>query len=150
MPTGLSALTALQSLHLGGTNTWNGTLPAAWSALTALQELTLSNTSNGQISGSIPGSWSSLNLQVFTIANNLLSGTIPSFIGDWTGLTALDIANNEFAGTVPASFTGLVQPSLTVSVAGNNLDRDAIHDALLTTPIETRTTTITSFDGSDQ
>jgi Leucine-rich repeat (LRR) protein len=79
-------------------NRFSGHLPPKMSA-----SISYISVANNNITGSIPSGWSDLTkLTILGLANNRLTGTIPAFIGDYTGLLVLFLRNNSFAGEVPS------------------------------------------------
>ncbi|KAH7517433.1 hypothetical protein FEM48_Zijuj09G0064400 [Ziziphus jujuba var. spinosa] len=61
-----------------------------------------------------------LNLSVFNLNNNSLSGPIPAAIGNLSKLTLLDIGNNFFAGEIPLEISRLTELRY-LSFHNNNL-----------------------------
>lgn len=43
--------------------------------------------------------------EVFNIASNMFSGTLPESMSEWTRLRIFDIHDNNFNGTIPESFS---------------------------------------------
>ena len=75
--------------------------------------------SNGLGGGSIPTQLGELTgLTVLHLSTNSLSGSIPIQLGELTGLTYLSLHTNSLTGPIPASFCSL-QPSITLRVFSN-------------------------------
>jgi len=91
----ISALTALQSFHIGSNNL-SGLLPAL-TALTALQDF---NVSRNQFTGSIPSLAGLTALQTFNVANNSLSGGVPD-LSSLTSLHDILLGHNGLTGPTP-------------------------------------------------
>ncbi|KAJ4703724.1 putative Kinase [Melia azedarach] len=72
------------------------------------------------LNGSIPAQWASMQLKFIVLFANRLSGNIPSFLGNITSLTYLDIEINQFSGTVPAELGKLVNLE-TLRLSSNGL-----------------------------
>lgn len=88
--------------------------PSVWSALASLAEVDLKRN---RLSGVLPPAISGLapNLTKLTVANNQLSGSIPSF-SDFQRLQELDLENNNFSGPLPPQ----APPSLRLLKIRNN------------------------------
>ncbi|KAL7710709.1 Leucine rich repeat/Leucine Rich Repeat [Lotmaria passim] len=144
VPVGCDASAVLlSSIDFGGSGrigSVTGTLPENWGSLSRLRRLDLSHTG---VSGTLPTSWSTMNLEVLNLGYNNLSGALPvewaqmnSLVELWlndnqlTGsvpleylfmenLSVLDVSNNQLNGTLPNMRTG----SENVRVFGSNLQR---------------------------
>ncbi|XP_010255779.1 PREDICTED: probable LRR receptor-like serine/threonine-protein kinase At1g05700 [Nelumbo nucifera] len=67
------------------------------------------------LKGSLPD-FSALDaLQQIDLHNNLLTGKIPDFLGDFPNLNSLNLENNTFSGSIPASLTNNNNLKLKVS-----------------------------------
>ena len=139
IPSGLSRLSALEELNLGG-NRLTGEIPSALGDLTRLERLTLyGNRLTGEIpselgnlsrlerlmlysnrlTGEIPSELGRLtNLNHLYLASNGLSGTMPSELGRLSNLQALSLGTNQLTGEIPAAFGGLTR--LRVLFLNNN------------------------------
>ncbi|KAL7133936.1 hypothetical protein ABFS83_12G173000 [Erythranthe nasuta] len=129
IPPSLSKLRQLYLLHLNN-NHLNGSIPPSFGDFQYLQELDLSrnnltgtipknlmtlssltlslNLAENQLSGSLPSEVGQLiNLGYFDVSENLLSGEIPSTLGSCVTLERLNMAANSFEGAIPSSFTSL-------------------------------------------
>jgi Leucine rich repeat/Secretion system C-terminal sorting domain len=65
----------------------------------------LSMTGNG-LTGTLPGSITSLPLNFLNLRFNQLSGKIPVALGAMPALSILQLNNNEFTGTIPVTLAG--------------------------------------------
>ncbi|KAJ4703723.1 putative Kinase [Melia azedarach] len=83
----------------------SGVLPPELLQLPYLEKV---DFSYNYLNGSIPIQWASMQLKFIALFANRLSGNIPSFLGNITSLTYLDIEINQFSGTVPAELGKLV------------------------------------------
>jgi hypothetical protein len=80
----------------------SGTIPASLGSLTSLSTLDLSsNFLNGTVSDSL-GAIMQQAWTLFRLDGNLLSGTVPAWLGNYSG-TQLGLSNNQFGGNLPAS-----------------------------------------------
>ena len=63
---------------------------------------------NNQLTGTIPTELGNLaNLWFLDLSDNQLTGSIPPELGDLSSLTRLSLANNQLTGSIPQSFTHL-------------------------------------------
>lgn len=133
IPAELGNLVSLVKMNLTG-NLLTGAIPETLGNLTGLSHMDLSNN---QLSGSIPASMSNLvsvvglnlqqnllsgtivgllsessvwhQMQVLILSFNLLTGEIPSTIGNLSGLSYLDLHQNQLTGPVPVELGSLAQ-----------------------------------------
>ncbi|OWM88983.1 probable LRR receptor-like serine/threonine-protein kinase At3g47570 [Punica granatum] len=84
-----------------------------------LQEVWLSQT---RLKGRLPDSIGnfSINLTTLALGKNLISGKMPSWIGDLVRLERLSLDNNMFVGTIPDSF-GKLSNLQSFSINNNNI-----------------------------
>ncbi|KAJ6825913.1 polygalacturonase inhibitor-like [Iris pallida] len=84
-----------------------GSLPASVGDLSALESISIN--SQPDLVGPIPDNWANLkSMKYFTIYNTSVSGSIPSFISQYTNLLELEINYCKLTGTIPASLGDLV------------------------------------------
>ncbi|XP_048231437.1 probable LRR receptor-like serine/threonine-protein kinase At3g47570 isoform X1 [Ricinus communis] len=100
-------------------NKFHGVLPESISNFsTTFSQLVIAENN---ISGRIPSSISNLvNLERLEMANNQLSGNIPSNFGNLNMLKVLHLFGNKLSGTIPSSLGNLTM-LLTLSFYDNNL-----------------------------
>lgn len=72
--------------------------------LSKLQSLDLSNN---KITGLSSDFWSLGSLKALNLSSNLISGSLPSNIGNFGVLEILDLSNNNFSGEIPAAISSL-------------------------------------------
>ena len=112
IPSNLSSLTSLTSLHLSE-NPFEGGIPDQLGNLQQLEYLSLSNIG---LTGTIPSSLGNLsNLLDLGLYGNSLSGTIPSSLGSLGKLKDLGLGHNQLEGSIPSqlgSLTELIHLSL--------------------------------------
>ena len=73
------------------------------------------------VQGTLPDELAALASPDFTqlwFTNNLLSGTLPSFLGNFGGMTDLVLENNAFSGTLPTQL-GLMTQLESITLDGN-------------------------------
>lgn len=102
-------LAELQILFLDN-NQFSGTLPAEMGEMERLRFLRLDRN---ELSGSIPDEWAAMErLRVMFLNNNAgITGTIPSYLGDFLDMQQLSLFDTGISGTVPSTLgqlTGLV------------------------------------------
>ena len=109
-------LAARDTLAGDGTLNWSADLAmSSWAGVTVAgtpSRVTRLSVSR-QLSGSIPSGLGDLSgLSYLSLVNNELSGSIPSDLGELTNLTRLDLGGNELDGSIPTAFgslTGLTE-----------------------------------------
>lgn len=98
-----------------------GTLSSYFGNLTAVNSIKLGSN---YISGPIPDLLKLKNLEILSLDNNQLNGTIPSSLGDLSSLRELHLENNYLTGTIPSSL--FQKPGLNFTFSpGNNLSAPA-------------------------
>ncbi|KAG0520333.1 hypothetical protein BDA96_08G065400 [Sorghum bicolor] len=107
IPPRLFNLLYLTNVNLEGKKI-SGKIPSFPTTVTSLIEL---NLANNLLIGTIPSMTTSLRTAL-NLSHNQLSGSVPPYMGDLTGLEILDLSYNNLSGQVPSSLTGLT--SLTV------------------------------------
>ncbi|PIA37786.1 hypothetical protein AQUCO_03000368v1 [Aquilegia coerulea] len=105
----------LTSLRFQG-NAFEGPIPSSFSNLTSLTDLRVSDLAN--VSSSLDFVKDMKGLTVLILRNNLLSGSIPSDIGEYQNLQRLDLSFNNLSGQIPTSLFNL--GSLSHLFLGNN------------------------------
>ncbi|XP_078176138.1 uncharacterized protein LOC144569569 [Carex rostrata] len=89
-------LTSLYYLDLSS-NSLSGQLLPCWSNISGVV-----NLANNRLSGVVPSSLScSVTLSVLQLANNILTGEFPFDLQFCSGLQLLDLGENNFQGTIP-------------------------------------------------
>ena len=141
IPVGLSRLSKLERLSLGGTqltgtipielaqlsqlreleligNRLTGPIPTELSRLSKLERLSLSGS---QLTETIPIELAHLHrLGSLYLDHNQLTGTIPVELSQLSGLQVLDLSNNQLTGTVPVELSRLSKLSY-LNLSGNQL-----------------------------
>lgn len=106
---GILGLPALKTLRLDQNN-FQGGIPREWCSLgntTHLQDLILANNA---LTGTLPSCLSKLaGLEDFSVMNNAMTGQLPSGLGDLSELRRLHLAGNSFNGKLPGSVCDLVE-----------------------------------------
>lgn len=129
----------ITNLYLDG-NKFSGTIPETWKNLTKMQQLALQgnnlngtldnlnemtnitklnldgSSSTNQFTGNIPSNIFTSNLTHLEVANNKLTGSLPSTINDSKNLEYLDVSSNELTGDLPT----MSLPKLGVLAYGGN------------------------------
>ncbi len=115
LPAAIGELTNLLYLDLSG-NAFSGPLPATWGNL---GNLTMLDLTGHQLSGTLPAAWGNLTrLQRLELAGALdplgnklsqLGGSIPSEVGNLSGLLVLDLSYNWLSGPIPSTLGQLSQ-----------------------------------------
>eukprot|EP00538_Stauroneis_constricta_P012806 CAMPEP_0119548520 /NCGR_PEP_ID=MMETSP1352-20130426/2425_1 /TAXON_ID=265584 /ORGANISM="Stauroneis constricta, Strain CCMP1120" /LENGTH=1351 /DNA_ID=CAMNT_0007593819 /DNA_START=276 /DNA_END=4331 /DNA_ORIENTATION=- len=105
LPSELSSMSILQSIALAY-NQLTGTLPTEFTSMPYLASI---EVHGNNLTGTIPemyydadGSFALINL-----AENLMSGTISTMLGQMTGLKGFHIYSNNFGGTIPTEIARL-------------------------------------------
>ncbi|KAK4751185.1 hypothetical protein SAY87_004667 [Trapa incisa] len=95
---------------------------SVFSNLTMLVKLSLANNS---ITGQVPSNIGDIaQLQFLDLSNNLFFGQLPNGIGNLKSLKKLDLSGNNFSGPIPGSLTGLA------SVQSLDLSRNSLSASL--------------------
>jgi Leucine-rich repeat (LRR) protein len=120
LPSEFGQMGALQELEISDNN-WIGTLPSAWSGMTALKALFLVNSKGDSagISGPLQPFASMPNLRELHLAQNQLTGTIPSTflsgISNQGQVVNVRLDQNHLVGTLPAALASLSQLNIDLS-----------------------------------
>ncbi|KAF3431799.1 hypothetical protein FNV43_RR26535 [Rhamnella rubrinervis] len=80
-------------------NLLSGTMPDCW---LQWRGLVILNLENNNLSGIIPSSLGSLDLQTLRLRNNSLSGNLPSSLNGSSELLLLDVGHNSLNGEIPS------------------------------------------------
>ncbi|KAL0342169.1 UNVERIFIED_CONTAM: Receptor kinase-like protein Xa21 [Sesamum calycinum] len=109
MPKDLGSLSALWGLTMGSNNIQDDI--SFISSLTNCTNLKSLEISYNFLTGVLPHTIANLSthLSLLAMSSNLIHGTIPSAIGDLTGLSILVLENNLFSGPIPLSIGGLTK-----------------------------------------
>ncbi|KAL1802634.1 hypothetical protein ACET3Z_031281 [Daucus carota] len=104
LPSSLGQLLQLQSMHLSNNNI-SGEIPISFKNLTSLQTL---DFGDNRLSGTIP-SWlgdgfTFTSLGIIRLRSNAFFGVIPAKLSTLSSLQVLDLANNNLTGPIPTSF----------------------------------------------
>ncbi|KAI3875392.1 hypothetical protein MKW98_000069 [Papaver atlanticum] len=105
IPTSLGNLSSSSFTHLRlGNNNLEGRIPYTLSQLTGLKNLVLHSN---RLSGIVPSPLYNISsLEIFSLVDNQLHGTIPFDIGfTLPNLTYFSVVSNYFSGTIPSSFS---------------------------------------------
>ncbi|KAM5587258.1 putative LRR receptor-like serine/threonine-protein kinase [Rosa sericea] len=113
--------TKINSLRFQG-NSFRGPIPTSFSQLTALNSLRISDIYN--VSSSLDFIKNLKNLTDLALRNALITGSIPSDIGEYQNLQILDLSFNNLTGQLPGGLFNM--SSLTYLFLGNN----SLHGAL--------------------
>ena len=122
----LASPTGLTELHLHK-NRLTGPVPSWLGELTMLEELDLSE--NG-LTGTIPlslgavseqsGQPNLINLRVLHLHNNTLTGSVPVWLGNLTGLERIGLGGNQLTGDIPPELGDLAKLEY-LDLSGNEL-----------------------------
>ncbi|KAM7271359.1 hypothetical protein ACFE04_030573 [Oxalis oulophora] len=116
IPDFIGTWTELVSLRFQG-NAFEGPIPSSFSNLTSLTQLRISDIYNGS-STSIDFIKNLKNLTELSLPNALITGTVPSDIGEYKSLQTLNLGFNNLTGQIPSDLFTLT--SLTNLFLGNN------------------------------
>jgi hypothetical protein len=109
IPEQLGNLTGLSHMDFSD-NELSGEIPAFLSNLVSVVGLYLQgNRLNGSIVGLLSDSTAWHQMQMLNLSHNLLSGAIPSTIGNLSGLSYLDVRGNALDGAIPLELATLNQ-----------------------------------------
>ncbi|CAB9504533.1 receptor-like protein kinase [Seminavis robusta] len=105
-------------------NQIHGELPAEWGELAATGGPVLKTIrlDRNEITGKIPEQWCKINtanLQDLVLSNNLLTGALPSCVGDFVSLENFSVMHNSLSGELPNSLSNLSNLQR-LHLAGNN------------------------------
>ncbi|KPA85912.1 putative proteophosphoglycan ppg3 [Leptomonas pyrrhocoris] len=95
----------------------DGGLPENWGDLSQLSTLDLSYSG---VSGTLPSSWSSMNLDTLNLGHNNLSGPLPVEWSEMSTLNELYLNNNQLTGSIPSGYFFMVNLSI-LDVSNNQL-----------------------------
>ena len=114
----IGQLTSLQAFNIDN-NLISGPIPIE---LTTLSNLSLLLTINNDLTGSIPSDMfhRMSNLEFWLADANAFTGTVPSLLGLWTSLKAINLSNNLLTSTIPTD-VGLMTNLYRLSLWGNQL-----------------------------
>ncbi|KAM5587260.1 hypothetical protein ABKV19_005945 [Rosa sericea] len=107
--------TKINSLRFQG-NSFRGPIPTSFSQLTALNSLRIGDICN--VSSSLDFIKNLKNLTDLALRNALITGSIPSDIGEYQSLQILDLSFNNLTGQLPGVLFNM--SSLTYLFLGNN------------------------------
>ncbi|KAM7270933.1 hypothetical protein ACFE04_030147 [Oxalis oulophora] len=116
IPAFIGNWTELVTLRFQG-NAFEGPIPSSFSNLTSLTTLRITDIYNGS-STSIDFIKNLKNLTDLSLRNALITGTIPSDIGEYKSLQTLNLGFNNLTGQIPSALFTL--SSLTNLFLGNN------------------------------
>jgi DNA-binding SARP family transcriptional activator len=110
IPSEMGSLSNLEYLVLSGNSELIGPIPPELGQLSDLLHLELASEEVGSLlSGQIPTELGNLlNLEVFVIQNSLISGPLPMEIYGLIKLKVLDLGNNQLSGTILPEIGNLV------------------------------------------
>jgi Leucine-rich repeat (LRR) protein len=120
LPSEFGELVVLQELDLSDNN-WIGTLPPAWSGMTSLEALFIINTKGDQagVAGPLLSFSSMPNLRELNLAQNQLTGTIPSTFLSGVSNAGRELNvrldQNHLVGAVPSSLASFSHLNIDLS-----------------------------------
>ncbi|KAG2707192.1 hypothetical protein I3843_05G125100 [Carya illinoinensis] len=101
-------------------NHFGGSLPNSIGNLS--MQLTQLDVAGNQISGILPAALENLtNLTFLSMAQNLLTGSIPTYFGEFQNLEGLSLDGNRFLGLIPSSIGNLTR-LVTLNLSQNKLE----------------------------
>jgi Leucine-rich repeat (LRR) protein len=117
LPFALSNLRQLQLLTMSG-NKFSGTIPGFLEALSKLQNLYLDDN---HFTGTLPSFQGLPDLMELWLNSNYLQGTIPSDFLEASVHTdiIIDLANNRLSGTIPSTLDALQDTKLKITLTDN-------------------------------
>ncbi|TPX66896.1 hypothetical protein CcCBS67573_g07684 [Chytriomyces confervae] len=106
IPSSIGSLTKMTLIDIG-LNGLTGEIPASISNMIALEELYIGYN---KLVGGIPSSIASLapSLRIINMADNTLTGPLPTEWGTLSLLTQLHLQDNQFTGTIPSQYGRLL------------------------------------------
>ncbi|KAJ3244101.1 hypothetical protein HDU77_010068 [Chytriomyces hyalinus] len=106
IPSSIGSLTKMTLIDIG-LNGLTGEIPASISNMAALEELYIGYN---KLVGGIPSSIASLapSLRIINMADNTLTGPLPTEWGTLSLLTQLHLQDNQFTGTIPSQYGRLL------------------------------------------
>eukprot|EP01018_Ginkgo_biloba_P036050 Gb_00338 [translate_table: standard] len=109
VPIELGKLHLLERLYLQRNQLISGSTSDLLTALTNCSRLQVLYLSYNLLTGVMPSAMGQLSpkLSILSLANNLIGGKIPHEIGNLSSLTLLNLSSNLFTGSIPSSFKGL-------------------------------------------
>lgn len=131
LPSQLGQLPALKEIEMSN-NEWIGTLPSSWAGIISLEALFLNNydEKTAGVTGSLAAFSNMPNLRELSLANNQLTGSIPSNflsgIAETNSLVTVRLDQNHIMGTLPSSLQ--ILSKLNIDVTSNYIT--AIGDGL--------------------
>lgn len=167
LPTTIGNMSALAQFDIAGNNL-GGAIPSEL-ANTSINTLWATNNKFTSLPDLSARNWSQLQIE-----NNLLSWSLPSWIGTEAGITFLRLSKNNFTGPIPSSWSGLT--SLTtlwlwdnqltwsldvfsgmnvwawqqLRVENNNFNRDHNNNAIVPANIQARLSSMTTQNLTNQ
>ncbi|KAF8408680.1 hypothetical protein HHK36_004743 [Tetracentron sinense] len=117
IPDFISNWTKLMTLRLQG-NSFEGPIPSSFSRLTSMTDMRISELSNVSSSLDFIKDMKYLSHLVLTLRNSMISGSIPSYFGEFQNLERLDLSFNNLTGSIPSSLFNL--DSVSHLFLGNN------------------------------
>ncbi|CAI0547187.1 unnamed protein product [Linum tenue] len=117
--TGLQNCTQLQWLDISSNN-FGGALPGSMANLSV--QLAILSVANNQLTGEIPSSWEKfIHLNELRLSNNLFHGIIPSYFSKFPNLESLHLQGNQLSGRIPTTISNLTQLS-ELDISDNRLE----------------------------
>jgi Leucine-rich repeat (LRR) protein len=102
IPTDLGSISSLQELYIAN-NRLRGSIPAELGNAQTLSRIDLQGNyltgDIGLVIDLLPRS-----LELFVVGGNQLQGTIPTSVGSFSSLKAIDVGRNNMNGTIPSEF----------------------------------------------
>ncbi|KAL4559903.1 hypothetical protein LXL04_032049 [Taraxacum kok-saghyz] len=115
--------TDLEKLDLRNNSLIGNMAPLYWNA-----NMTWFDVSGNQMTGSIPNDMPKFfpNINYLNLSKNVLSGAIPSSIGDLSGLLIMDLSHNELSGEVPLGLFTNASRLMILKLSKNKLYGDVL------------------------
>ncbi|KAI3764517.1 hypothetical protein L2E82_14528 [Cichorium intybus] len=95
----------------------DGVLPPSLAKLPHIKYIALFRN---YLNGTIPSEWASTKLEYLSVGVNLLSGRIPTYLGNITSLIYVSLESNMFYGAIPAEL-GKLESLASLILNANNL-----------------------------